>query len=227
VRFTARALGLGAGLVLGAVLALPAGARTGPQDAQVERRVVEGIVIFPESVGPAVPFVAIRSGRGLVWLDLRPMASPPPPLRAGDRIVADAYPTTRGDVLIPVEIRTGGGDQASAAPRPVTAADPLAGAWSGHWVDSRDGRRRAAELIILPGREASSVVGQLTLLRGARAWTARYAGVAADGAARFELPEGGQIVVRGAGEDRLTGEFAAPGGSLPAPAGSLELSRMR
>jgi hypothetical protein len=225
VPYTSRALGLT--ILLYAVVVSAAAAQTGRQgtrDAWVDRQAVYGTVVFPESVDPTPSFVGIRSERGLVWLDLRPMASPPQPM--GDRIVADAYPTTRADVLIPVEISKAG-DQPSAAPRPATSATPLAGAWSGHWVDARDGRQRPAEMIIMPGRGTSAVVAQLTLLGGARAWTARYNGVAADGAARFALPEGGTIVVRRAGEDHLTGEFAAPGGSLPAPAGSLDLSRVR
>jgi hypothetical protein len=207
----------------------PAEAQTGARgagDASVDRHVVKGTVVFPESVEPTAPFVAIRAERDLLWLDLRPMASPPQPMRAGDRIVADAYPTTRVDVLVPVEIRKAA-ESPSAAPRVAVPSDPLDGAWSGNWVDPRDGRQRPAELIIIPGRRPSAVVGQLTLLGGARAWTARYEGISRDGAARFELPEGGAVEVSRAGPDRLTGEFTAPGGPLPAPAGSLDLTRVR
>src|SRR5687768_15098923 len=199
----ARAL---AGLVLvaGAMALLPALAQAPsatPDDGGINRRMIDGTVVFPSEVFRDDPFIAVRT-----------------------------------DVLIPVEIRRAGTasdddtSQPAAAPHPARAAIPdggLGGAWSGHWTDERDGRRRPAELIITAGRDPSQLIGQLTLMGGARTWTARYEGTATEGGARFPLPGGGMITVHRTADDRLTGEFSAPAGPLPAQTGALDLSRVR
>jgi hypothetical protein len=165
-------------------LALAQAPSVAGDDGGVDRRVIEGTILFPSDVFPDDPFIAVRTPAGLV-------AAAPQPARAATE--------------------TGG----------------LGGAWSGHWIDERDGRQRPAELIITGGLDGSRVVGQLTLLGGARTWTARYEGAITDGVVRFPLPAGGALVVRRADADHLTGEFTAPGGPLPAPAGTLDLNRVR
>jgi hypothetical protein len=69
-------------------------------------------------------------------------------------------------------------------------------------------------------------VGQFTLLNGGHVWTARRDGAVVGAAARFELLGGGEIVLRQVAPNRLTGEFAAAAGYLPAPRGSIELQRI-
>ena len=120
---------------------------------------------------------------------------------------------------------------AEAAP-PADAA-PLVGAWNGHWTaPSGIGTEGAVELMLarVPGRD--SVLGHFTFVAGGKPRTFRYEGRLDNGVLRFPLVGEGRILLapreaaRPGTADVLQGEWVDAGGVLPAPSGTLQLSRV-
>jgi hypothetical protein len=81
-----------------------------------------------------------------------------------------------------------------------------------------------------PGRDA--VVGQFTFLSGGTSRTLRYEGQVEDGILKFELVGDGRIVleprtaVTPGAAATLHGDWVDARGALPAPRGTLDLSRV-
>lgn len=100
----------------------------------------------------------------------------------------------------------------------------LAGVWTGRWVADDSGRNGAAEVIIAPEVEASTVVAHVTFVDGGLADTVRREGRLTRSGLFFDLVGGGTLVLTLESGDRLTGEFAG-GPDVPARFGTLTLSR--
>jgi hypothetical protein len=124
----------------------------------------------------------------------------------------------------------GRGEAADAAPP--AAATPLVGAWSGQWTaPTAVGTHGAVELVLagLPGRDA--VLGHFTFVAGGKSRTFRYEGRVENGVLRFPLVGEGRILLAapeatGPGTaEMLQGEWVDARGVLPAPSGTLQLSR--
>lgn len=120
-----------------------------------------------------------------------------------------------------------------AADAPLATAETVLGAWSGHWAGEGSPGRGSAELVLarVPGRD--SVVGQFTFVSGGAVRSLRYEGRIEDGALRFPLVGDGRIVLepraasRPGTAQRLRGEWTDDRGALPAPRGTIELSRVK
>lgn len=114
---------------------------------------------------------------------------------------------------------------------PLVSASALVGAWNGEWMAPSDAAQGMVELVLTraPGRD--SVLGQFTFLTGAISRTVRYEGRVENGTLRFQLVGEGRIVLepreatRPGGAARLQGEWVDTRGALPAPHGTLQLSR--
>ena len=114
---------------------------------------------------------------------------------------------------------------------PLVSASALVGAWNGEWMVSPGVAQGMVELVLTraPGRD--SVLGQFTFLTGAVSRTVRYEGRVENGTLRFPLVGEGRIVLepreaaRPGGAARLQGEWVDTRGALPAPHGTLQLSR--
>lgn len=116
----------------------------------------------------------------------------------------------------------GGVRRAEAGPVTPTT---LAGAWSGRWTADGETRSGSAGLVLTSLSSGSRVMGHFTFVRGARTHTARREGAVVDGALRFSLVDGGQIVLRPVDADHLVGEFVDRRGVLPTVRGVLDLTR--
>jgi hypothetical protein len=119
---------------------------------------------------------------------------------------------------------------AASAAAPMKSAD-VVGAWNGQWAGPA-GAQGMVELVLAraPGRDA--VVGQFTFLSGGTSRTLRYEGQVEDGILKFELVGDGRIVLEprtavppGAAVT-LRGDWVDARGALPAPRGTLDLSRV-
>jgi hypothetical protein len=125
---------------------------------------------------------------------------------------------------------------ASGQSRPETlgslTTETLLGMWSGRWASEAPAGNGSADLVVarIPGNDV--VVGQFTFLVGGRARSLRYEGKIADGTLRFPLVGDGYIELRAAAAGQpssagaLHGRWKDDRGALPAPLGTIELSRM-
>jgi hypothetical protein len=116
---------------------------------------------------------------------------------------------------------------------PPSGAAPLVGAWNGQWTTPTGvGTQGAVELVLarVPGRDA--VLGHFTFMAGGTPRTFRYEGRLDDGVLRFPLVGEGRILLapraaaRPGTADVLQGEWVDAAGVLPAPSGTLQLSRV-
>ena len=119
----------------------------------------------------------------------------------------------------------------AATAAPAASAAALVGAWNGEWSGTTATARGPVELVLagVPGHDA--VIGQFTFVTGGLSRTLRYEGRLEDGVLRFPLVGEGELLLRpreaarpGAAE-ALQGEWVDARGALPAPRGSLRLSR--
>ena len=112
-----------------------------------------------------------------------------------------------------------------------TSAAALVGAWSGEWTAPTGQAHGPVELVLarVPGKDG--VVGQFTFLTGGLSRTLRYEGRLEDGRLRFPLVGEGHVVLepqaaaRPGTAEALHGEWVDSRGALPAPRGTLHLSR--
>jgi hypothetical protein len=116
------------------------------------------------------------------------------------------------------------GAQAAGQASPPAAAT-LLGAWSGQWQADSGNARGQVEAIITRGAADDVVVGQFTFLHGARSLTARREGTLGDGAVRFDLLGGGELVLRPSGINEIAGGFTGAQAALPVASGTLRLVR--
>lgn len=144
--------------------------------------------------------------------------------------------TTTALVLLGLTLATGaepfrGLRAAEAAPSSDVA--PLVGAWNGQWtVPTEVGTKGAVELVLarVPGRD--TVLGHFTFMAGGTPRTFRYEGHLDDGVLRFPLVGEGRILLapraaaRPGTAELLQGEWVDAAGVLPAPSGTLQLSRV-
>jgi hypothetical protein len=118
----------------------------------------------------------------------------------------------------------------AAAPTDVT---PLVGAWNGQWTAPAGVHTKGAVELVLarvPGRD--TVLGHFTFMAGGPPRTFRYEGRLDNGVLQFPLVGEGRILLapraaaRPATADVLQGEWVDAAGVLPAPSGTLQLSRV-
>ncbi len=121
---------------------------------------------------------------------------------------------------------------APVAPAAAARSAVLTGAWSGEWSGPTASARGPMELVLAGAPGGDGMIGQFTFVTGGVSRTLRYEGHFENGVLRFPLVGEGHLVLRPQavavrlGEARaLQGEWMDARGALPAPRGSLRLSR--
>lgn len=115
---------------------------------------------------------------------------------------------------------------------PLTTVTTLVGAGNGSWSGATGPGNGTVELVLarVPGRD--TVLGQFTFVTGGTSRTLRYEGRLQDGRLQFPLVGEGRIVlepketVRPSSAATLQGEWVDARGALPAPSGTLRLTRL-
>jgi hypothetical protein len=117
---------------------------------------------------------------------------------------------------------------------PVPSAETLLGTWNGRWAAaSGTSAQDDVELIVARVPGGGNLIGQFTFVVGGTSRTARYVGSLENGVLRFPLIGDGRIVLHAAPSPSpgstlaLEGEWVDRRGALPAPAGRIELRRVR
>ena len=129
--------------------------------------------------------------------------------------------------LLMAAVVAGGSLPRAGAQDGVAAGDRLVGTWSGSWT-AEDGRRHGSLDVFITGYPTlPNLLGDFGFAIGSESHTQRGYGLLVRESARFALADGGEIVLRLAGRNRLVGSFVDGGVMLPAARGHVELIRAR